>query len=217
MRRIAWDTRFFASTRGRVLALLRRSPQTIDDLAVQLEVTDNAVRSHIAALERDGFVTQEGVRRGVGKPASIYTLTPDADRIFPKPYASVLETLLGVLAERLPEAELEGALDEVGRRLAAGVPAATGPLEARLPVAIEAIANMGGVAELDTSDHTIVIRGYDCPISSAVRSHPDACRVLETLLSELLGTPVTEHCDRNDPPRCCFAIIPESTAADRAS
>ncbi len=212
MRRIAWDTRFFASTRGRVLALLRRSPQTIDDLAVQLEVTDNAVRSHIAALERDGFVTQEGVRRGVGKPASIYTLTPDADRIVPTPYASVLETLLGVLAERLPEAELEGALDEVGRRLAAGVPAATGPLVARLPVAIEAIANMGGVAELDTSDHTIVIRGYDCPISSAVRSHPDACRVLETLLSELLGTPVTEHCDRGESPRCCFAI--QSSAPD---
>jgi predicted ArsR family transcriptional regulator len=211
MRRIAWDTRFFATTRGRVLALLRREPQTIDDLAMQLEITDNAVRSHIAALERDGFVAQEGVRRGVGKPASIYTLTTDAERVFPKPYASVLETLLGVLAERLPDDALEAALDEVGRRMAARVPAATGPLEARLPVAIEAIANMGGAAEIDTSDHTIVIRGYDCPISSAVRSHPDACRVLQSLLSELLGTPVTEQCDRSDPPHCCFAVQREET------
>lgn len=216
MRRIAWDNRFFATTRGRLLALLRRGPSTVDELAVQLEVTDNAVRSHISALERDGFVVQEGVRRGVGKPAWVYTLTPDAERIFPKPYASVLETLLGVLAERLPDAELEAALDEVGRRMAATLPRSTGSLEDRLPVAIDAIANMGGMAELDTSDHTIVIRGYDCPISSAVRSHPDACRVLQTLLSDVLGTPVEEHCDRNDPPRCCFAIqtsVPEATKA----
>lgn len=216
MRQIAWDTRFFATTRGRVLALLRRTPQTIDDLAVQLEVTDNAVRSHIAALERDGFVTQEGVRRGVGKPASIYTLTSDAERVFPKPYASVLETLLGVLAEQMPDDALEAALDEVGRRLASTLPAASGPLEARLPAAIEAIANMGGVAELDTSDHTIVIKGYDCPISSAVRSHPDACRVLQTLLSELLGTPVEEHCDRSDSPRCCFAVRTSTPGAIEA-
>lgn len=214
MRQIAWDTRFFASTRGRVLALLRRDAQTIDELAVQLEITDNAVRSHISALERDGLIAQEGVRRGVGKPASIYTLTPDAERVFPKPYASVLETLLSVLAERLPDDEMEGALDEVGRRMAARMAAPTGPLEARLSAAVEAIANMGGIAELDTSNHTIVIQGYDCPISSAVRSYPDACRILQTLLSEVLGTPVEEHCDRSDLPRCCFAVAREQTAAD---
>jgi predicted ArsR family transcriptional regulator len=212
MRRIAWDSRFFATTRGKLLALLRRGPSTIDELAIQLEVTDTAVRNHIAALERDGFVAQEGVRRGVGKPASVYGLTPDAERIFPKPYASMLDTLLGVPAERLPADELEGTLDEVGRRMAASVPRVTGPVEDRLPAAVDAIASLGGLAELDTSDHSIIIRGYDCPISSAVRSHPDACRVLQTLLSEVLCTPVEEHCDRNDPPRCCFEIRREAVA-----
>jgi predicted ArsR family transcriptional regulator len=212
MRRIAWDNRFFASTRGRVLALLRRGPSTVDELAEQLEVTDNAVRSHIAALERDGFVAQEGVRRGVGKPAWLYGLTTDAERLFPKPYADVLDTLLGVLSERLPAAELDGALVEVGRRLAATLPAATGTTEERLPAAIDAIADLGGMAELDISDHTIVIRGYDCPIAGAVRGNPDACRVVESLLSEMLGAPVETCCDRSDSPRCCFAVARQATA-----
>lgn len=213
MGRIAWDNRFFATTRGKLLALLRRGPSTVDELAVQLEVSDNAVRSHLSALERDGLVAQEGVRRGVGKPASIYGLTPGAERLFPKPYASVLDTLIGVLAERLPEDELESALAEVGRRMAGPVPAMAGPVEARLPAAVDAIANLGGLAELDTSDHTIVIRGYDCPISSAVKSHPDACRVLQSLLETMLGTPVTDRCDRGDPPHCCFEIPREATAS----
>jgi predicted ArsR family transcriptional regulator len=206
MTRVAWDHRFFATTRGRLLGLLRADDQTVDDLAASLGVSDNAVRSHLYALERDGFVAQRGVRRGAGKPASVYTLAPAAERLFPKPYASVLDTLLDVLAERLPDNELDSALAEVGRRMAGSVSPLTGPTEERLPAVVDALANMGGMAAIDTSDHTITIRGYDCPIASTVTNHPDACRVLQSLLETVLETPVTERCDRQDPPRCCFAV-----------
>ena len=70
-----WETRFFASTRGQVITLLRHGERTVDDLALALELTDNAVRSHLTALERDGLVRQTGVRRGGGKPAYTYELT----------------------------------------------------------------------------------------------------------------------------------------------
>jgi predicted ArsR family transcriptional regulator len=196
-----------------MLTLLRKGRHTVDDLAAELDVSGNAVRSHLYALERDGFVTHEGVRRGPGKPAWLYRLTPDAERLFPKPYAPVLDTLLEVLAERLPEGEVEAALDEAGRRLAGTLPAASGTIDQRMPAVIDALANMGGLAELDTSDHTIIIRGYDCPISSTVKEHPDACRVLRSMLETILDAPVTDHCDRGDPPRCCFAIARESTGS----
>jgi predicted ArsR family transcriptional regulator len=213
MPHITWDRRFFATTRGRIVTLLRKRNRTVDDLASDLAMSDNAIRSHLYALERDGFVTHEGVRRGVGKPAWVYSLSPEAERIFPKPYASVLDTLLDVLAERLAGEELGAALDEVGRRMARNIPPMTGTVEERMPAVVEAMANMGGMAELDTSDHTIVIKGYDCPISGAVRSHPDACRVLQSMLSTVLDAPVAERCDRGDPPRCCFAVPRERNAA----
>ena len=70
------DERFFASTRGQVVTLLRRSARTVEDLARALGLTDNGVRAHLAALERDGIVRQRGaVRRGSGKSAYVYGLT----------------------------------------------------------------------------------------------------------------------------------------------
>ena len=57
-----FDERFFESTRGQVLALLRRGPRTIDEMAAALGLTDNAIRAHVAALERDALVLRRGVR-----------------------------------------------------------------------------------------------------------------------------------------------------------
>ena len=58
--------RFLDSTRGQVATLLRRGSRTVEELAVELGLTDNAVRNHLALLERDGVVRQVGVRRGKG-------------------------------------------------------------------------------------------------------------------------------------------------------
>ena len=78
------DERFFASTRGQVVALLRRGNRTVEELAQALGLTDNAVRAHLATLERDGLVRQAGLRGGPSKPAYAYALTPAAGRLFPR-------------------------------------------------------------------------------------------------------------------------------------
>jgi hypothetical protein len=45
--------------------------------------------------------------------------------------------------------------------------------------------------------------------------HSEVCRMAETLISELAGVPVHEHCDRGAKPRCCFEVAPsESTAQE---
>ena len=76
MARKNWNQWFFASTRGQIITLLRRSSRTVDELAQALELTHTAVRAHLAALERDGLVHQRSERRGSGKPSSVYDLTP---------------------------------------------------------------------------------------------------------------------------------------------
>src|SRR5690348_4696322 len=111
------NQRFLTSTRGQIITLLRRDAHTVDELAQALGLTDNAVRDHLAALERDGIVQQRGVRRGSRKPSSVYDLTPAAEQLFPKAYDPVLQQLLEVLDERLSRGDVESALGEVGRRL----------------------------------------------------------------------------------------------------
>src|SRR6266700_1744101 len=112
-----WNQRFFNSTRGRIVTFLRRGNKTVDELAQELTLTDNAVRAHLATLERDGFVRQQGARRGAGKPALVYELAPEAENLFPKSYGQVLNELLQVLEERVSKAELEEMLRTVGRRI----------------------------------------------------------------------------------------------------
>jgi predicted ArsR family transcriptional regulator len=60
-----WDEKFFESTRGRMVTLLRRSRRTIAELARALGLTDNGVRAHLAILERDGIVRQRRRQAGL--------------------------------------------------------------------------------------------------------------------------------------------------------
>jgi predicted ArsR family transcriptional regulator len=118
-----WDAKFFESTRGQIVVLLRRSGRTVEELARALGLTDNGIRAHLAVLERDGIARQRGsVRRGSGggKPAYIYELTLEAEDLFPKAYEPAFGGLLDVLVERLGPEESEALLRSVGRRLVEG-------------------------------------------------------------------------------------------------
>jgi predicted ArsR family transcriptional regulator len=199
-----WDKRFFASTRGRIVALLRRAARTVDELAQTLDLTDNAVRAHLSTLERDGLVHQQGVRRGSGKPAYAYALTPEAEHLFPKPYAAVLRRLLDALDQNMAPADVEALLRRVGHELASGLRVTEGDVRVRLEAGVAMLNELGGLAELEEHNGTFVIRGYSCPLAAVVPGHPEVCRLAETLVTEVAGVPVKEHCDRREPVRCAF-------------
>src|SRR4051794_1705556 len=161
-----WGERFLATTRGRIVGLLRGEPRTVNDLAAALELTDNAVRAHLATLERDGLVQQSGSRPGFRKPNLTYELTAEAGQLFPKPYGAVLRELVAVLAGRMGPGELEALLREVGRRLgsayAGQVRAAD--VRGRVAEAVRVLGELGGLAEVEEAEGRLVIRGFDCPL-----------------------------------------------------
>ena len=211
-----WDERFFESTRGQIVTLLRRSGRTVEELARTLGLTDNGVRAHLAVLERDGIVRQRGsVRRssGGGKPAYVYGLTEEAEDLFPKAYEPALRRLLDVLSERLGSGESEALLRSVGRRLAEEH--STRADGARLESAVEVLNDLGGLAELEEHDGGFVIRGYSCPLAGVTPDHPEVCRMVETLIAELAGAPVQERCDRGERPRCCFEVAAAGDTAQK--
>ena len=201
------DKRFFESTRGQIVTILRASPCTVEELAGKLELTDNAVRAHLLTLERDGFVRQSGLRRGPRKPHFTYVLTPQADTLFPKAYDALLNQLIAVLKNRLDHPQIEDVLREVGRAVAAGAPAGSnGSLEQRVQNALKVLESLGGSAEVEQHDGKIVIRGNGCPLAAAVSAHPEVCGLAETLVAEIVKAPVREYCDRAGRPSCRFEI-----------
>jgi predicted ArsR family transcriptional regulator len=209
------NERFFESTRGQVVTLLRRSDHTVEELARALGLTDNGIRAHLAVLERDGIVRQRGsVRRssGGGKPAYVYELTKEAEDLFPKAYEPALRRLLDVLSDQLGPEESEALLRSVGRLLAEEQTVPTNGARARLEAATDVLNELGGLAELEESDGGFVIRGYSCPLAGVAPEHPEVCRMAETLIAELAGVPVHERCDRGERPRCCFEIASAGAA-----
>lgn len=201
------DKRFFESTRGQIVTILRASPCTVEELAGKLELTNNAVRAHLLTLERDGLVRQSGLRRGPRKPHFTYVLTPEADALFPKAYDALLNQLIAVLKTRLDHAQIEDVLREVGRLVAAGAPAGkNASLHSRVQTAVKLLEAIGGSAEVEQHDDKIVIRGNACPLAAAVSVHPEVCQLAETLVAEIVKAPVHEHCDREGRPKCRFEI-----------
>ena len=210
-----WDQKFFKSTRGQIVTLLRRAARTVEELAQALDLTDNGVRVHLATLERDGIVRQRGsVRRtsGGGKPAYIYELTPEAEELFAKAYEPVLSQLLDVLAVQLGPQESEALLRSVGRRIAEGQTVPADGVLGRLEAAVGVLNKLGGLEELEERDGSFVIRSYSCPLAGVAPDHPEVCRMAETLLTELAGVPVYEHCDRSERPRCCLEVAVDGGA-----
>jgi len=203
-----WDRHFGESTRGRVVALLRRGRRSVDEIAAALGLTDNAVRAQIATLERDGVVTAVGARREgtVGKPATMYAVAPEAGVIFSSAYAPVLTALVTELGARLSTAELDDVLRSAGRRLAPAV--AGGSLERRARAAAALLAELGADADLVTEDGGFDIVSHGCPLAQVVTARPETCGAVEELLAGVTGAHVRERCDRSGEPRCAFAIRP---------
>ena len=213
-----WDEKFFESTRGQIVTLLRRSNRTVEELARALDVTDNGVRAHLAVLERDGIVRQRGsVRRssGGGKPAYVYELTQEGEDRFPKAYEPTLRRLLDIMSERLGPEGSEALLRSVGRRLGEEHSTQADGAHARLEAAAGVLNELGGLAELEEQDGTLVIQGYSCPLAAVTGDHPEVCRMAEALVAEVAGVPVNERCDRGERPRCCFEVASADEVTQR--
>ena len=89
------DDRFFQTTRGKIVSeLRRRGSASAADLAHVFGLSPNAVRQQLMVLERDGLVAETSVRRGPTKPTYEFSLTPDADRLFPQAYDKMLSAVL---------------------------------------------------------------------------------------------------------------------------
>jgi predicted ArsR family transcriptional regulator len=209
--------RFFDSTRGRIVTLLRGGTKTVNDLTAELGLTDNAVRAHLLSLERDGLVRQSGVQPGHRKPHFAYELTAEAEHLFPKAYDTLLNQLISVLKGRLSSRDLDQVLREVGRSMAAGGAASArdGLLEQRVRKALHVLEALGGSATIEQEGKRFIIRSGSCPLAEAVAAHPEVCKLAEELVAKIVGTSVHEQCDREEFPKCRFVIGASSLPAKK--
>src|SRR5580658_8273594 len=109
--------RFFQSTRGKIVAELRRlGTASAADLAHGFGLSPNAVRQQLVALERDGLVKEKPVRRGPTKPTLEFSLTPDADKLFPQGYDKLLSAVLREVRDQFGSPAVGRIFDGISQR-----------------------------------------------------------------------------------------------------
>ena len=206
----------FRGTQGRILNLLRKSALTAKEIAAQLGLTHNAIRGHLAALQRDGMVREAGWQRGASRPAVMYEVVPEAEAGLSKAYIPFVAHLMRVLQAELPQTELDRVMHLVGRSLASEWPRLRGRFPERVEAASALLEDLGALNHVEQQNGGYVIRGRNCLLAAAIHGRPEVCRAMQSLLADLLEAPVHECCERGERPRCCFEIAaPNGTGHTR--
>jgi len=196
-------------SRQAVLDLIRRGERTVNTLAASLRISDNAVRVHLVALERDGLIRRSGtVRSGAaGQPAAEYDLTPAGEEVLSTAYPAALAALSEATAARLDVRTRRALFLEAGKRLAAKVaPKDTGSLQERAESCAALIDSLGGSATVTTGRGHAMVEGAGCPLAAAVRGEPGTCHIIEGLIEAHTGLKAEQQCSHGERPSCRFRL-----------
>jgi predicted ArsR family transcriptional regulator len=205
------------STRMEILELLRRKSLAAESISAELGITPNAVRQHLANLERDGLVRSEPQRAKRGRPALLFSLTERADAVFPKRYGQLASMVL----QEVREIGGDQMLDEIFRRLAERhaaeiEPQLNGNFDARLKKVVAWIGRAGTLAEAQPAEEGVRVIIHNCPFRATALKFPQVCTITPHLLAQLLDVPVSQEksIHRRDP-YCSFVVQrPAEPAAD---
>jgi predicted ArsR family transcriptional regulator len=209
-------------TRQQILHLLRRNSQmTAAELSESLGIGAVGVRQHLALLERDGLVATSGVRRGIGRPSHLYTLTPSAESLFPKRYDRLALDVLAFVAAEGGAAAIDRMFSMRREQLMGQyMPRLAGKGDAEQVAELAAIlTEQGYMCEWEQlPDGSYALVEHNCPVDCAARGYPQACDHEIRLYRDLLAVDVVREETIAEGASCCrYRITPHPAHAEPAS
>lgn len=209
-------------TRREILLLLKqRVRATIVELAQQLGMTHEGVRSHIQQLQQDGWVTAEcesagtsGAEAPSGRPPVRYCLSVAGEHVFPKRYDALTALLLEAVAKMTDEQGLHELLASVtdirmdalrGGAASSSFPAS---LEERLDLLQSIYFRNDPFVEMIRRDGDPVIVERNCPFLQVALGQPALCSTTVSLMRRLTGCEVVrERRFQDGEGRCEFRVL----------
>lgn len=203
------------STRKVIITLLKtKGSMSVGDLSKLLGITEMAVRRHLNTLERDSLIESRLVRQAMGRPAHLYSLTAEADELFPKKYQfltlDLLEELEAVSGQEQVNLLFERRKDRLISRYEdrmIGKPFSERVME------LADIQNANGyMVELEEQgDGTYVLQEYNCPIAQVANQYNHACSCELAMFRNLLGQEAhveRTECLAKNGSKCTYIIKP---------
>ncbi len=187
----------FGLRQQQLLTLLLQNKEglTVEDLSKGLGITDNAVRQHLTALQRDGMVARGATQATGGRPEHLYGLTSAGHELFPRHYSWFAELLINSLREEQGTDALRERLGGMGKAVGRQVAARLAAVKDRR----ERIRALAGImrelgyqsASIDPAEEKWpAIEATNCVFHNLAERYPEVCHFDLAMMSEVVGCDV---------------------------
>lgn len=198
------------STRDIILHTIKlRHQATVNELAEAADVSPVTVRHHLNSLQADSLLVSDSVRRKVGRPYHVYSLSEKGHELFPKRYARLSTRLLEELKRQFPA----DVVQELFHNVVAGIVDEHRhefedlPFEERLSYLIDLLADEGFLARWEKVDGEYHLIEYSCPFISLGQEHSEICSFDTELIVSVLDADVEQQSCMLSGAHCCEFTI----------
>lgn len=176
------------------LLLRTKSGLTVDELSEGLQITRNAVRQHLAALERNRLVAAGTTRPSGGRPRRLYLLTDKGKEFFPRHYSWFAQLVVEAIKREHGAEGLRERLSAIGSGVAEQLRAQHRGLETREQkvAGLAATMNELGYDSRSTigADGAPAIEADNCVFHELAIKNPEICHFDLALLGTFMGSKV---------------------------
>lgn len=192
------------------LLLKNKAGMTADELCEGLNITRNAARQHLAALESDQLVTKGATRPSGGRPQQLYLLTDRGRELFPRHYSWFAEMLIESIRNNAGDEGLRERLRTMGEQVADRLRGqyALATRQERVEKLAEIMEQLGYTAQSRIgADGVPVIEASNCIFHHLALSNPDVCQFDLALLSNFTDSEVDhQECMAKHGNVCRFSL-----------
>jgi len=198
--------------RRRITEILRENGSaTVAELARELNMAQVSVRHHLDILVGEDLVTVAGVKRqsGAGRPSLVYTLTPNAHKVFPQRHDALASDLLAELKTVLPHSQVQQILLRIGEKNAQVAPPslADQTLEKRLDQVTSFLCERGYEARWEKHEDHYEVHACNCPYAGVSDKHPELCTMDQAMMEYLLPGAIRLQSRATDGAAHCTYIV----------
>lgn len=192
------------------LLLATKPGLTVEALSHQLDISRNAVRQHLAALELEGLVTKGVTHPTRGRPEQLYELTTKGHELFPRKYSWFSELLIESLREESSPEQLRQRFVEMGKRVGAHLPGVAGGPAERIEQMTSVMRDLGYESTMREGSGGAwpSIEATNCVFHHLASRFPDVCQFDLALLEQVVQRPVLhEECMVKGGTACRFKFL----------
>jgi predicted ArsR family transcriptional regulator len=199
------------NTRETILHALKSSTGLkVQELADVAGISPVTVRHHLNALQADNLIEVTSVRRKVGRPYYVFSLSEAGHELFPKKYIRLTDRLLKELKDQMPVESVIELFTGIGQNIISEHEGQyeSLPIEERLNYAVELLSEEGFLASWEKQNGEYVLTEFSCPYGSLVDNHSEICVLDKELITTVLRRPLTQTSCMVNGDSCCEFTFP---------